>query len=272
MQVEHVAGVCLTARWAAQQQRHLTVRLSLLGEVVVHDECVFGILHPVLTHGATGVGRQVFERRRVRGRSHDNDGVVHGTVLAERFYGLGNGRTFEANGNVNALHAQALLVQDGVDRNGGLAGLAVTNDELALATTDGGHGVDGLDTGLEWLVHRLATHDAGRLDFHTTLLDTDQRALAINRLAKTVHYPTEHAITDGNRKNSTGGLDGLAFFDTARLAEHNGADRGFVEVEREADGAVLELEHLVDRGVRKARHAGNTVTHFGDATDGLCLQ
>ena len=48
VQVEHVAGVGLAARRAAQQQRHLAVGLGLLGEVVVHDEGVLAVLHPVL--------------------------------------------------------------------------------------------------------------------------------------------------------------------------------------------------------------------------------
>src|ERR1043165_3279514 len=42
----------------------------------------------------------------------------------------------------------ALLVDDGVDRDRRLAGLAVADDQLALAAADGDHGVDGLEAGL----------------------------------------------------------------------------------------------------------------------------
>jgi hypothetical protein len=48
----------------------------------------------------------------------------------------------------------SLLVDDRVDRDGGLAGLAVADDELALAAADRDHGVDGLDAGLHRLVAR----------------------------------------------------------------------------------------------------------------------
>ena len=41
-------------------------------------------------------------------------------------------------------------------RDGGLAGLPVADDQLALAAADGGHGVDGLDAGLHRLLDRLA--------------------------------------------------------------------------------------------------------------------
>ncbi len=40
MQVEHVAGIGLAARRAAQQQRHLAVGDGLLGEIVVEDDGV----------------------------------------------------------------------------------------------------------------------------------------------------------------------------------------------------------------------------------------
>ena len=65
VEVEHVAGVGLAARRAAQQQRHLAVGLGLLGQVVVDDEGVLAVVHPVLAHGAAGVGGEVLERGRV---------------------------------------------------------------------------------------------------------------------------------------------------------------------------------------------------------------
>ena len=48
------------------------------------------------------------------------------------------------------------LVDDRVDRDRGLAGLPVTDDQLALATADRRHRVDRLDAGLQRLLHRLA--------------------------------------------------------------------------------------------------------------------
>ena len=54
----------------------------------------------------------------------------------------------------------SLLIDDGVQDDGGLAGLAVADDQFALAAADGNHRVDGLDAGLQRLAHRLAIHDA----------------------------------------------------------------------------------------------------------------
>jgi hypothetical protein len=270
--VEHVAWVGLAARRATQQQRQLAVCLGLLGEVVVHHEGVFAVVHPVLADGAAGIRGEVLERRRVGGRGHHDDGVVHRAVLAERVDGLGDRRTLLADRDVDALHAETLLVEDRVDGDGGLAGLAVADDQLTLATTDRGHRVDRLDAGLQRLAHRLAAHDAGGLDLHAAQLHACQVALAVDRLAERVHDAAEDAVTDGHRQDAAGRLDGLAFFDLVHVAEHDGTDGVLVEVQRQADRAVFELEEFVHAGVGQAAHAGDAVADFGDAADGAGLE
>ena len=161
VQVEHVARVGLAARRAAQQQRQLAVGLGLLGQVVVDDEGVLAVVHPVLADGAAGVGGEVLERRRVGRRGPTTTTVYSMAPCSVRVFTVwATVEAFWPDGDVDALHAQTLLVQDRVDADRGLAGLAVADDQLALAPTDGGHGVDGLDAGLERLVHRLAAGDA----------------------------------------------------------------------------------------------------------------
>ena len=164
MEVEDVAGVRLTARRAAQQQRDLAVGVGLLGEVVVDDEGVLAVLHPVLAHRAARVGREVLERRRLGGGRGDDDGVLEGAVLLEGRDDLGDRRALLADGDVDALHAGAALVDDRVDGDRRLAGLAVADDELPLAAADRRDRVDDLDAGLQRLGDRLACDDARRLD------------------------------------------------------------------------------------------------------------
>ena len=55
-----------------------------------------------------------------------------------------------------------LLVDDRVDGDRRLAGLAVTDDQLALAAADRDHRVDGLDAGHDRLVDVLALGHARR--------------------------------------------------------------------------------------------------------------
>ncbi len=136
------------------------------------------------------------------------------------------------------------------------------------ATADRCHRVDRLDAGLQRLTHGLATHDARRLDLHAAQLRAGEFALAVDRLAERVDDASEHAVTDRHRQDASGRLDGLALFDVVDVAEHDGADRSLVEVQRQTHRAVLELEEFVHAAVGEAVHGGDAVAHFGDAADG----
>src|SRR4051794_9416582 len=272
MQVEDVARVGLAARRAAQQQRHLAVRLGLLRQVVVDDQRGFAVLHPLLTHGATGVRGEVLERAGIGRRAVDDDRVLHGAGRLEVVDDLRHRRRFLADADVDALHPQTLLVDDRVDGDGGLARLAVADDELALTTTDRGHGVDDLDAGLQRLLHRLAIDHTGRLDLDPADDVGVDRALAVDGLTEGVHDATEQPVADRNGEDAAGGPDGLALFDLLVRAEHDGADRLLVEVQGQTELAVLELQQLVDGRVGQPRNAGDSVAHLDDVADRVLFE
>ena len=121
----------------------------MLGEVVVDDQGVAAGLHELLAHRGAGEGGDVLERSRVGGRGDDDDGVIHRAVLFQDPHGLGDLGTLLPDRDVDADDVAVLLVDDRVERDGGLAGLAVADDQLALAAADRDHGVDRLDAGLE---------------------------------------------------------------------------------------------------------------------------
>ncbi len=234
MKVEDVARVGLAARRAAQQQGQLAVRLGLLGQVVVHDQGVLAVLHPVLAHGAAGVGRQVLERGGIGGWRRHHHRVLHGPVLPEGLHGVGHRRALLPDGHVDALHALALLVQDRVHGHRGLAGLAVADDQLALAPADGDHGVDGLDPGLQRLVHGLAAHDARRLDLHPAVDTADDGPLAVDRLAEGVDHAAQHGVADKDGQDAAGRPDRLSLLDALGLTQDDGADRRLLQVQGQA--------------------------------------
>src|SRR3972149_3309273 len=99
-----------------------------------------------------------------------------------RLHPLRHRRALLADGHVDADDVAALLVQDGVEDDGGLAGLAVADDELALAAPDGDHGVHGLDTGLQRLAHRLALEHARGQALQRVELVGGDGPLAVDRL------------------------------------------------------------------------------------------
>ncbi len=82
--------------------------------------------------------------------------VFHGVRVSQALDDLGDGGSLLADGDVNAVEllllvagiVESLLVDDGVNGDGGLASLTITNDQLTLATTNRHEGVDGLDASL----------------------------------------------------------------------------------------------------------------------------
>src|SRR6185437_14627033 len=101
----------------------------------------------VFTHGSRGKGRKVLHRRWLGCGSGNDDGVSHRPILFERLHYLRDGRALLTDGAVDADKVVLRRVDDGVERDGGLAGLAVADQQLALATSDGDHRVNGLDAG-----------------------------------------------------------------------------------------------------------------------------
>ena len=73
VEVEHVSGVSLTAGGTPQQQGHLTVGDSLLGQIVEDDEGVHAVVTEELTHGASRVGSQVLQWSSIGGGGRNNN-------------------------------------------------------------------------------------------------------------------------------------------------------------------------------------------------------
>src|SRR5690606_2830417 len=160
-----------------------------------------------------------------------------------------------------------LRVDDRVDRDRRLAGLAVADDELTLATTDRDHRVDGLDAGLQRLVDRLALHDARGLELEGAAARGLDLAEAVDRLAQRVDDAAEVAVTDGDREDLARATDLLALLDPRELTEDDDADLPDVEVEREAERAVLELQQLVGHAAGQALDLRDAVGGEGDPAD-----
>src|ERR1700759_1056800 len=278
VQIEHVARIGFAARRAAQQQRHLAIRDGLLGQVVIDDHGVHAVVAEVLAHGAAGERGDVLHRRRIGRGGGDDDGIFQRALLFQHLDELRHGGALLADRDIDAVQLdllvaggiQRLLVQDGVERDRGFAGLAVADDQLALAAADRNQGVDRLEPGRHRLVHRLARNDAGRLDVDALALGRLDRALAVDRIAERVDDAAEQALADRRIDDGAGALDCLAFLDLAVGAEDHDADVVGFEVERHAARAVLELDHLAGLDVVQSIDAGDTVTdgqHLSDFGD-----
>ena len=220
-----------------------------------------------LAHGARGVWSDIQKRRGVGCAGRNDDAVAKRVGLFEDADHLRDRRLLLADRVVDADDVLVALIDDGVDCHGGLARLPIADDELALTTADGHHGVDRLEAGLQRLAHRLPIDDARRnaLDRHEGL--RRDRTLAVDRLPQRIHDAAEQLFADGHRDDAPGALHDVAFLDFRVLAEQHRADAVFLEIQRDAEDAVRKLEHLAGHGALDAVHARDAVAERHDAAD-----
>ncbi len=95
----------------------------------------------------------------------------------------------------------------------------------------------------------------------------DDRALVVDRLAQRVDHAADHALADRHPQQLAGGGDRIALFDPGVVAQDHHADRRFLEVERDALDAVLELDHLAGHQARQAVDPRDAVADLEHAAD-----
>eukprot|EP01084_Bolivina_argentea_P281737 482111_1 len=286
VEVEDVTGVGLTTGGTAEEEGELTVGNSLLGQIVVDAEAMATAVHEVLTHGDTGVGGKELETSGLGGGGGHDGGVVQGTVGLEETVDTGDVGATLANGDVDGddgvlgqnLLVHADLVDDGGHGDGGLSGLAISDDKLTLATADGDHGVDGLEAGQEVVVHGGTrdnvggtgvdlTHGLGLLEEGAAAADETDGDL----VTEGVHDLAEDVATDGDVQQLAGGVDLLAGLDVVDVVHQDDTDATvLLQVEDEAGGEVGGADLNLDDGVVRNSGVAGGGDHGGDrAVDGV---
>ena len=152
----------------------------------------------------TSEGSKVLERSGLRSSSSNNDGVLQGVVRLKGLDELSDGRTLLTDGNVDTVEllglivggVDALLVEDSVKGDSSLTSLTITNDQLTLTTTDGNHGVDGLETSLDGLVDGTTRQDTRGLELSASLGLGVERTLSINGVTKSVNDTAQKLRTN----------------------------------------------------------------------------
>ena len=183
-------------------------------------------------------------------------------MLFQRLDDTGHRGPLLPDRHIDAEDIQPLLVNDRVHRDRRLAGLTVTDDQLALSPSDGDHGIDGLDSCLQGLPHRLPFEDAGRAHFDEPGLGRLDRALAVQRSPNRIHDTADERAAHGNLCDATGPFDRIALLDAGTGAHEHGADVILFEIERNAIHAAGEFEHL-------AGHRAFQAVDFGDVVADL---
>jgi hypothetical protein len=105
---------------------------------------VLSIVAEVLTNGAAGVGCQELEGSGFGGGSSNDDGVLEAVTLVEESHDVRHSGTLLTDSDVDAVQGLAvfaelvdfLLVDDGIDGDGSLSGLSVSNNKLTLSSAN----------------------------------------------------------------------------------------------------------------------------------------
>merc|ERR1719397_2396992 len=263
VEVEDITGVSLTAWGTPEQQGHLPVSDGLLGQVVKDAHSVHAIVTEVLSHGHAGVRGEVLQGGGVGGGSRDDDGVLHGVGVSEPLLADSDVDTVELLLGVIGL-VESLLVDDGVNGNGSLASLPVTNDQLTLATANGHKRVNSLDASLHRLGHGLPGDDARGLQADTEPLAGAKGTLAINGVAQSINDPAETLHADRDVDDGTGPLHDIALLDELVVTEDDNTNVVRLQVEGHALQARAEFHHLLGLDVLQTIDTGNTVSNGED--------
>ena len=277
MKIEHVTRIRFAARRTTQQKRHLAIGHSLLGQIIINDQGVFAIVTEPFANCAACKRRKILQRCRLGGGRRDDDRIFKGAALCEGFNNLRNGGTLLADGDIDAKQLLAivfgriidlLLVQDRIDTDRGLAGLAVTNNKFTLATANRDHPVNRLNTGHHRLMHRLTRQNARRFHVNTfTSGDIGQRALPVNRLTKRVNHAAKQALANRRGHNLGETLNIVALFNAAVIAKDNDTDIVGFEVQRHAFDAAIKFDHFTSFDIVETVNAGDPVSDGENLTD-----
>ena len=179
-----------------------------------------------------------------------------------------------ADGHVDADDVLPLLVQDGIHRDGGLAGLAVADDQLPLAPADGDHGVDGQDAGLQGDVHRLPGDHAAGLMLDGACLSGLDGTQAVDGLAQDVHHAADQTVAHGHIGGPAGAAHHGALLHAGLAAQQHHAHAVPGQVHHHAFDAGIQFHQLTVNGLVQTVDGGDAVADLqhGAGSSRLCTR
>jgi len=274
VQVEYITWVGLSSWWSSEEEGHLSVGNSLLGQIVVHNKSVSSVISEPLAHGATRVWSEVLKWGSISGGSHNNDAVLQAIGLLQNVDQLGDGGLLLADGDVDAVEllglitlvVESLLVQDGVKSDGGFTGLSITDDQLSLASADWYKGVNSLETRLHWLVDGLSGNDTWGFDVDSSSLFGVDWAFAVDGVSEWIDNSSEELWADWDVDDSTSSSYDVTLLDLSIVTEDDNTDVVWLQVQSHTLDTAVKLNHLLGLDVLQTVNSGNTITNSQNLT------
>src|SRR6185369_9351688 len=161
----------------------------------------------------------------------------------------------------------ALLVDDLIDGDRGLASLPVADNKLTLATPDRHHCIDGFQSCLQWLLHRLSVDYTRRDPFNWVVLFGDDWTSIVNRVAEHVDHAANHRLADRHHHDAARSFHEIAFADRLKLAKQHRAHFVFFKIQSQTANVVRKLEQLAGHDFFEAVEFGDAVADLDDRSD-----
>ena len=231
----------------------------MLGEIVVDDQRVTAIIHEVLAHRRAGERRDVLHGGGIRRRGAHHRRILHCPVFLQFRHDLGHSSLLLPNGHIDAGDVLAALVQNRIDGDGGLAGLAVADDQLPLAAANGGKRVNGLNAGMQRHGDGLAVRDCRSVALDRPPLFGPDMALAVDGIAKRIHHAAEQRIPHRYAHHHAEAVYAAQAFDVFIPAENDAADAVGFDVKHHSLLAAGKLHNLAEHDVGNAIEPADAV-------------
>ena len=113
----------------------------------------------------------------------------------------------------------------------------------------------------------MAIDDAGRDALDRIEFFSENRSAIVDGVSERINHAAYQRLSHRNLHDAAGALYQIAFFDFLKVAEQNGADFIFLEIERQPAYFVGKLEQLAGHNFLEAVNLGNAVADFNYRAD-----
>lgn len=158
------------------------------------------------------------------------------------------------------------MVDDGIDGDGGLTSLSITNNKFSLTSTDGDEGVDTLNTSLHRFSDGLSGNNTGSLDFNSGSLGGLEGTETVDRVTEGVQDSSAHSITNGDIDDGTSSLDDITFLNISIVTQNDDTDVVSFQVKGHTSNTGLKFNHFTGLDLSQTKDSCNTITNGNNGT------
>ena len=190
MQVKYITRISFTARWTTKEQRKGTICRCVFTQVIVYNQHIFSLFHPLFTDGTAGIWCNILQWCQFTCRRSYDSSIVKCPIVLQCLYNICHSRGFLSDSHIDTKNILVFLIQNGINGNGRFTGLTVSNNQLTLTSSNRNHGVNCFNSCLKWCIHRLTGNNSACHTFYRTGFIRVDWSFAINRLSQSIYNTT----------------------------------------------------------------------------------